>query len=109
MERSSNSELRRLKGRHPCVGDVRSKGLWGCIELVSDRVSKKPLIRWNASDSETKPINEVARSLESQGMLPKVRWNYIFIGPPLIVTEKDLMGATQALDKALEVTDRYAE
>ena len=104
-----SSGLEEIKGRHRSVGDVRTKGLWGCIEIVSDRISRKPLVRWNASSPEEKPIKEVSKCLESLGMLPRVRWSYIFIGPPLIATEEDLMGAIKALDKALGVADRYAE
>ena len=103
------AELERFKEKHPSVGDVRNKGLWGCIELVADRASRKPLVRWNASGAENKPMNEVAKSLKSQGMLPRVRWNYIFIGPPLIATEEDLRGVTKALDRALETADGYVE
>ena len=100
-------ELEKLKERHPSAGDVRNKGLWGCIELVSDRVSKKPLVKWNASGSEAKPSNEVSKSLLSSGILPRVRWSYIFIGPPLITTENELSLVSKALDKALVVADGY--
>ena len=100
-------ELEKLKERHPSAGDVRNKGLWGCIELVSDRVSKKPLVKWNASGSEAKPSNEVSKSLLSSGILPRVRWSYIFIGPPLITTENELSVVIKALDKALVVADGY--
>ncbi len=80
------SHLERLKERHKCVGDVRNQGLFGCVELVSDRQSKKPLVRWNASAAESKPMAEIAKALQANGIYPNYRWNYIFIGPPLIVT-----------------------
>ncbi len=104
-----SSELELLKERHPSVGDVRNKGLWGCIELVSDRASKKPLVRWNAGGPEMKPMNEVTNSLWSQGIFPNRRWNFIFIGPPLISTEENLRDVGKALDEALGVADGYAE
>jgi taurine--2-oxoglutarate transaminase len=88
---------------------VRNKGLWGCIELVSDRASKKPLVRWNAGGPEMKPMNEVTNSLWSQGIFPNRRWNFIFIGPPLISTEENLRDVGKALDEALGVADGYAE
>lgn len=103
------SQLEWLKERHVSVGDVRNKGLFGCIELVSDRISKKPLVRWNASGPETKPMGDIAKSLLSNGIYPNYRWNYFFIGPPLVATEQDLSEAAKALDKALEIGDEYAE
>ena len=36
-----------LKSKHICVGDVRSIGLFGCLELVKDRKSKEPLAPYN--------------------------------------------------------------
>src|SRR5262249_27451930 len=36
--------LRELAGRHPCVGDVRGKGLLACLELVRDRATRAPLV-----------------------------------------------------------------
>jgi 4-aminobutyrate aminotransferase len=34
--------LRRLQKKHPCIGDVRGKGLMVGAEIVKDRVSKEP-------------------------------------------------------------------
>ena len=36
--------LRGLAERHPCVGDVRGKGLLACLELVRDRATQAPLV-----------------------------------------------------------------
>ena len=38
-----------LGEQHPSVGEVRSIGLFGIIELVKDRTTKEPLTPWNAS------------------------------------------------------------
>ena len=36
-----------LKRKHPCVGDVRYKGLFSAIELVKDKETKEPLVEYN--------------------------------------------------------------
>ena len=37
---------------HPSVGDVRSIGLFGILELVKDRKTKEPITPWNGSSPE---------------------------------------------------------
>lgn len=32
-----------MKAKHKCVGDVRSIGLFGCLELVKNRKTKEPI------------------------------------------------------------------
>lgn len=32
--------MQALKAKHPCVGDVRNIGVFGCIELVKNRKTK---------------------------------------------------------------------
>ena len=47
-------ELRRLhlemQAKHKCVGDVRSIGLFGVMELVKNRKTKEPLAPFNGSN-----------------------------------------------------------
>lgn len=102
-------ELTKLKEHHPSVGDVRNKGLFGCIELVSDRNSKKPLVRWNATGPETEPTNKLSKYLMSREILPRIRWSYFNIGPPLNTNEDDLLRVIKTIDKALEITDEYTK
>ena len=41
-----------LGEQHPSVGEVRSIGLFGIIELVRDRKTKEPMAPWNGSSPE---------------------------------------------------------
>ena len=43
--------LNDLGEAHPCVGEVRSIGLFGVIELVRDRATKEPLAPFNRHQS----------------------------------------------------------
>ena len=45
---------RRLQERHPCVGAVRSIGLFGAIELVRDRKTLEPMAPFNGTSPEMK-------------------------------------------------------
>jgi taurine--2-oxoglutarate transaminase len=45
-------KLTDLGEAHPSVGEVRSIGLFGIIELVKDRKTKEPMAPWNGSSTE---------------------------------------------------------
>ena len=94
---------RRLQERHPCVGAVRSIGLFGAIELVRDRKTLEPMAPFNGTSPEMKAI---AQALLDAGMHTFVRWNTIMTNPPLCITEAELDEGFEILDGALEIGDR---
>lgn len=108
LGRFLHAEIEALKDRHPCVGDVRSLGLFGCIELVADRETKAPLVPWNSTGSAARPTQKMAKYLMSKGIMPRIRWSYFNIGPPLITTEDELKWVLHTVDEALSITDEYA-
>lgn len=93
---------------HPSIGDIRLTGLLGCIELVSNRTKKTPMAPFNATESEMAVMNKVSRALKENGLFAYVRWNYIFIAPPLTISKEEADMALQALDAALKIADEYA-
>jgi taurine--2-oxoglutarate transaminase len=100
------SILADLKAKHPSVGDVRNIGLFGCIELVKNRRTREGLVAWNT----TGPMNAaVQKCFVENGAYVYTRWNYIFVVPPLVITDAQLADAAGILDKALSVADTFAE
>ncbi len=95
--------LRDLGESHPSVGDVRSIGLFGIIELVRDRKSKEPMAPWDGSSAEMAAFKQYC--LE-HGLFLDIHWHTALIIPPLIITEEQLADGFRVLDKALEITDR---
>jgi taurine--2-oxoglutarate transaminase len=95
-----------LKRKHPCVGDVRNQGLFGCIELVKDRASREPIVPWNGSGEV---MAAVERTLLAEGVFMYLRWNYMFFAPPIIINEAQLNEAFRAIDRALTVADGYLQ
>jgi taurine--2-oxoglutarate transaminase len=53
--------LAALAARHPCVGDVRSIGLFGVLELVRNRTTREPIAPFNASSQEMAALNAFFR------------------------------------------------
>ncbi|MBT5855472.1 aminotransferase class III-fold pyridoxal phosphate-dependent enzyme [bacterium] len=102
-------ELNTLKDQHPSIGDVRVTGLLACIELVKDRETKEPMAPWNAGPADMKEMNLVIASLKEQGMFTFVRWNYIFIAPPLIITKEELSLGLSMISNAITKVDQFVQ
>ena len=94
---------RRLQERHPCVGAVRSIGLFGALELVRDRQTLEPLAPFNGTSLEMKAIGQ---ALLDAGLFTFIRWNTVMTNPPLCITEDELDEGFEILDSALEIGDR---
>jgi taurine--2-oxoglutarate transaminase len=97
-----------LMKEHPSIGDWRNTGLLGCLELVKNRQTKEPLAPWNATPAEMGPMNQVAAKLRELGMYTFVRWNMIFIAPPLSITKEELDFGLGIISEALKIADRFA-
>ncbi|MBK6792020.1 MAG: aminotransferase class III-fold pyridoxal phosphate-dependent enzyme [Anaerolineales bacterium] len=88
---------------HPSVGEVRSIGLFGIIELVKDRKTKEPLAPWNGSSPE---MTALRKYCTDRGLFLYTHWHTVLIIPPLIITEAQLKEGFDVLDEALKITDR---
>jgi taurine--2-oxoglutarate transaminase len=97
--------LSNLMENHPSVGDVRSIGLFGILELVKDRGTKEPMAPWNRSSPEMRAFRQFC--LE-HGLFLYTHWHTVLIIPPLIITEAQLEQGVSVLDGALEITDSAA-
>jgi taurine---2-oxoglutarate transaminase len=103
------AELGRLKERHPSVGDVRSIGLFGLVELVKDRQTREPLVPFNPKPDQLGPMPALNAYFREHGLYTFVRWNSFFVNPPLIITEEQLREGLAIIDEALEITDRAVQ
>lgn len=99
--------MKEMQAIHPCIGDFRNTGLLGCIELVKNRDTKEPMAPYNAKADEMKIMNEVAACIKKLGMYTFVRWNYIFIAPPLCITIEQIEEGLSIIDEALKIADQY--
>ena len=88
---------------HPSVGEVRSIGLFGILELVKDRKTKEPMAPWNGSSPEMTALKKYCLD---HGLFLYTHWHTVLIVPPLIITEEQLKEGFDILDKALEITDQ---
>ena len=93
-----------MKAKHPCVGDVRNQGLFGCIEPVKNRETREPIVPWNGSGEV---VTAMQKTFMDEGVYMYLRWNYMFVVPPIIINEEQLNEGFRAIDKALTVADGY--
>ncbi|MFB0938821.1 MAG: aminotransferase class III-fold pyridoxal phosphate-dependent enzyme [Urechidicola sp.] len=101
------AEVEKLKAKHPSIGDFRNTGLLGCIELVKNRETKEPTTPWNAKPHEMEPTLRMAAKVRELGMFTFVRWNFIFIAPPLNVTKEEVDEGLKIISQVISIADEY--
>jgi taurine--2-oxoglutarate transaminase len=109
MGRYIDQQVDILKQQHPSIGDFRNTGLLGCIEVVKNRTTKEPMAPYNAKPEEMVIMNKVAARLKELGMYTFVRWNYIFIAPPLCITKEEVDEGLAMISEALRIADAACE
>ena len=105
MGKYVTAQVELLKQKHPSIGNFRTTGLLGCIELVKNRNSKEPMAPFNAKPDEMGVMNKVAAKIKELGMYTFVRWSYIFIAPPLCVTREQIDEGLAIISEALKIAD----
>jgi len=96
-----------MKLRHPSIGDFRNTGLFGCFELVKNRLSKEPMAPFNAKPEEMVIMNKVAAKIKELGLYTFVRWNYIFVVPPLNIKKEQIDEGMNIISQAIAIADEY--
>ena len=87
-------KLLELKEKHELIGDVRGMGLMQAVELVEDRVSKKP------AKAATLAVMEAAR--ENHLLVGKggMHGNVLRVTPPLNISKSDVDEFARQMDSA---------
>jgi adenosylmethionine-8-amino-7-oxononanoate aminotransferase len=91
-------------GQHPCVGDLRGRGLFRALELVRDRASKRPF------DPALKVHARVKREAMARGLMvypmggtiDGVEGDHILLAPPFIVEPSQIDAIVERLGASLE-------
>jgi len=92
--------LRALAGRHPCIGEVRGKGLFVGAELVADRETREPaaerMVGAVVADCMERGVIVGATNRAITGFN-----NTLCLSPALIATPDDIDRIAEAIDGAL--------
>jgi taurine--2-oxoglutarate transaminase len=100
--------LAKIADKHPSVGEVRGLGVFWAVELVRDRHTREPLVPYNASGADAKPMNEFAAACKQRGLWPFTHFNRTHVVPPCNTSAADVQAGLAILDEALDVADGYA-
>lgn len=101
------SHLDRMVAEHPSVGEHRGIGLFRVLELVKNRQTKEPMSGFNKPPTE--PMQKVAAYLKNHGFHTFVRWDWVFVVPPLCISDEEIEEGMSILDGALSLADPYSE
>jgi taurine--2-oxoglutarate transaminase len=93
----------RLAAKHPSVGDHRSLGLFGAIDIVRSRDPYTPMTAYNATSDEMKAI---AGYLRRNNVYTMIANNTIHTNPPLCITDEQLAEGFDVIDAALDIADQ---
>jgi len=96
--------LTELATRHRIIGDVRGRGVFFALELVSDRASKEPLAPYGASSPA---MNEILAACRRERLLIFNNFNRLHVVPPCTITDEEARDGLARLDRALGVADQY--
>lgn len=91
-----------LRDRHPSIGEVRSIGLFGAIELVRNRQTWDGVAGFNQFSPEMAALKQF---LLDEGLFLYIHDNTLLIIPPLIITPEQLMEGFSIIDRGLAITD----
>lgn len=102
--------LEEIKEKHKSVGDVRSIGLFGAIELVKNREKKVPFNTYKDKISGIPLLTDkIARDVMEKGVYVNNWLNHFVIAPPLIISEEELSGGIETIDQSLEIADKEVD
>jgi len=98
------SGLKERFGQHPSVGDIRGRGLFRALELVSDRASKQPF------DPAAKVHARIKREAMARGLMvypmggtvDGVEGDHVLLAPPFVVEGSQVDAIVDRLGAALE-------
>lgn len=101
-----SARLKAMRDRFACVGDVRAIGLFSVIELVKDKATKEPLAPFNGASAE---MAKLGAYLKSQHLYAFLRFNMLWVCPPLVITEEQLAEGLDIIECGLKLIDESLE
>jgi taurine---2-oxoglutarate transaminase len=96
--------LAELAQRHRVIGDVRGRGVFFALDLVSDRATRAPLAPYGASSPA---MAELLAACKAERLLIFSNFNRIHVVPPCTISADEARDGLGRLDRALATIDHH--
>jgi taurine--2-oxoglutarate transaminase len=77
--------------------------------LVKNKKTREPLVPYGASGRTTTLSKEISKRLKQKGLFTIVRWLFLFVTPPLNITESELRQGVAIIDEVLDFVDQQTD
>ena len=100
-------KLQELQDKHPCVGEVRGKGLFCGIEIVKSRKTREPIHEALIEPPRpaTSKMKFLGKCMEEGVYIMAGGASVIMICPPLAITTAEIDFALDVIDRNLAICD----
>lgn len=98
--------LESMTKEHEIIGEARSIGLLGAIDLRKSRNDESPLVPYRATGAQLKPAQILSKALREEGISTIVRYGMLLLAPPLIISREELKEGMQGVSRALRKLER---
>jgi taurine--2-oxoglutarate transaminase len=106
LEEYLKEKLNALKPKHPCIGDVRGKGLFWSVDLVKNQTTREPFnTKTDKVNGIQSLVEKVAAEMMKNGVYLQAWISHFVIAPPLIISKEEIDIGIAALDEALAIAD----
>ena len=101
------NKLKALQEKHPCIGEVRGKGLFCGIEIVKNRQTKEPIHEalMEPPRPATSKMKFIGKCMEEGVYIMPGGASVITFSPPLAITTEDLDFGLDVIDRNLAICD----
>ncbi len=96
--------LRELAKKHKVIGDVRGKGVFWGMDIVTNRETREPIAPYGSSSPA---MNELIAALRKNGLMPFPNFNRLHLVPPCNISEADAKLGLEIVDKSLAEIGKY--
>ena len=101
-------KLEGIRDHHPCIGDIRGKGLFCGVELVKNRKTREPV--HEALMEPPRPVTAkmkiISKAMEEGLYIMAGAASVLMLTPPFTVTKDEIDFAVDVLDRALIIADK---
>ncbi len=110
LGKTLRSRLDEMKDHHKSIGDVRSIGLFGAVELVRNRDTRKPFNNYEEKmNGAPLMVDRIAKQAMQKGVYISTWMSHFVIAPPLTISKEELEFGLSVLDDAISIADKEVD